>query len=107
MCDARAFFPTVVVFAFGLVNDVDVVGEVVAEGVVGLLGVIGGDGGVLLKRSAVEMLSSEEDKPESLETEMRSSMNNGDMDGIVFGWLLIGFEDRRGTDKSNGESGKE
>ena len=105
MCDARAFFPAVV-FAFGLVNDVDVVGEV-AKGVVGLLGVIGGDGGVLLKRSAVEMLSSEEDKPESLETEMRSSMNNGDMDGIVFGWLLIGFEDRRGTDKSNGESGKE
>ena len=47
--------------------------------VVRLLGVIGGDGGVLLKRS----VSSEEDRPESLETEIRSSINNGEMEGIL------------------------
>ena len=56
--------------------------------VVRLLGVIGGDGGVCprLKRSD----SSEEDRPESLETEILSSIRSGERadEGIT---LLLEF----------------
>ena len=72
LCDARLFLL--------LLAEVLLLRVVTMEvDVVRLLGVIGGDGGVLLKRS----VSSEEDRPESLETEIRSSINNGEMEGIL------------------------
>ena len=51
--------------------------------VVLLLGVIGGDGGVCPRLKSSD--SSEEDRPESLETEIRSSIRSGERadDGII------------------------
>ena len=93
LCDARVFLLLLAELLLLRVVTME------AVDVVRLLGVIGGDGGVLLKRS----VSSEDDRPESLETEIRSSINNGEMEGILEELIWI---ESKGRDRSNGESVK-